>query len=114
MRRFVIIGATLAALAAMLLPGTASAAISEQDALDYTMAYAKRQCNNDSFCKKYWASQCLRHSGGVSCNAWNYQLHKGKRYSCRRTLLWKSRTKGYFLSKWRCNYPGWDWGRRGT
>jgi hypothetical protein len=97
----------LAATSLAIAPATAIG-ITKQRALHLTLHYAKHACQVDNRCRGYAASRCFRHSGGVSCVAWNYERHNGK-YTCKRLVFWKGSHRE-FLTKWKCNLPGWNWG----
>jgi hypothetical protein len=82
--------------------------ISKHQAYEKTLHYARHSCLVDNKCHMYAASSCIRHSGGVSCLAWNYERKRGK-YTCKRLVFWKD-SKREFLTQWKCNLPGWNWG----
>jgi hypothetical protein len=104
----------VAALAAVSLAAfgsaTAEANISTSRALDATFAYARHECNIDRYCRQYGASRCIRHSGGASCYAWNYENKAGRKFTCKQLLFWRNAFNPEPLGGWKCNMPGWNWG----
>jgi predicted ATPase len=96
------------AVAGALVPASASANITVKRAADLTFKYAKKQCNRTRACKAYGVNNCLRHNGGVSCYAWNYDIYQGKKYACKRLVHWKNQSNAR-VGKWKC-LRGWNYG----
>ena len=95
----VVVGLTVAPLAQ---------GITTRTAYHRTLHYARHACLVDNKCHKYGANGCVRHSGGVSCWAWNYERKRGK-YTCKRLVFWRGHHRE-FLTQWKCNLRGWNWG----
>jgi hypothetical protein len=90
--------------------GTASANVSFNQAADGTIAYAKRACfHYGPQCHSWGENNCIRHSSGISCKAWNYITYHSRKYACQRLVFWKSANNYQFISKWKC-FRGWYWG----
>jgi hypothetical protein len=106
MKRLVAI-AVIALLGVVAMVSVAQG-ISKQTAHQRTLHYAKHACLVDNKCRMYAANRCFRHSGGVSCVAWNYE-RKQHKYTCKRLVFWKTHERE-FLTRWKCNLPGWNWG----
>jgi hypothetical protein len=109
MRKLAVASVIALVLSVLAIVPTAQAYVTKSQALNYTFNYAHNACYVDSHCRAYAASQCVRHSGGVSCWAWNYE-QRSTRYTCKRLVFWKSRYNRQFLTPWKCSYPGWNWG----
>jgi hypothetical protein len=108
--------ARLVIVTVIIVVGLASSAqgyISRPDALNATFNYAHHVCNQHQSCKRYGANRCIRHSGGISCQAWLYIIRQpNRKLACRRLVFWKSRYNRQFLSDWRC-FAGWNRGPYG-
>src|SRR5215211_3014204 len=112
LRRFAVVLALVGVLTLIAAP-VAQSNISKQAALDRTFDYAKHVCVQQDVCKRYAANRCIRHSGGVSCLAWNYLIRHGNKFVCKRLVFWKSRFNREFLTDWKC-YRGWNRGPYAT
>jgi hypothetical protein len=85
-------------------PGTSArvpiAKISIQEARVGTLGYAKRACLNHLECRAYDSGNCVRHSGGVSCKAWNYaETRRFGKFACNRLVFFKSQFRYDFLTR---------------
>jgi hypothetical protein len=98
----------IVALVGLTMATTAQGGISSQDALNRTFHYAKHACKIDKRCRAAAASECQHHNHGVSCWAWNYERTNHK-YTCKRLIFW-TKTRRAFLTKWKCDFNGWGWG----
>ena len=108
MKRLCLVAVVALVTGALAVAPTAGA-VTTQVAYQETLEYSKTACNHDRFCRRYNAGSCRHQNGGVSCWAWNYERKQHRKYTCKRLLLWKG-AHGYFLTGWKCGYPGWTWG----